>query len=43
MKDNAWPKITLVGKPYRAKQKTNRPRIGWEHAIRKDLKEIGTF
>jgi hypothetical protein len=42
IKDDRLPKIVLFGKPYRAKQKAGRTRLGWGDAIKKDLKEMGT-
>ena len=43
MKDDRLPKIVLFGQPSRAKRKVDRPRLGWEDVINKDLKEMGTF
>ena len=42
MKDDKLPKTVLFGQPSRAKWKAVRPRLGWEDAINKDLKEINT-
>ena len=41
MKNGTLPKIVLFGRPSRAKRKACRPRLGWEDAINKDLKEMG--
>ena len=43
MKDDRLPKIVRFGQPSGAKQKASRPRLGREHGIKKDLKEIETF
>jgi len=40
MKDNRLPKIVLFGQSPRSKWK--RPHLGWEDAIKKALKEMGT-
>jgi len=42
MKNDRLPKIFLFGQSSRAKQKTGRPRLGWEDVINKDLNELGT-
>ena len=42
MKDDRLPKIVLFGQPSEATQKTGRPCLGWEDAINKYLKEMGT-
>ena len=42
MKDDRLPEIVLLSQPSRAKQKTGRPRFGWEDVIKKDLKEMRT-
>jgi hypothetical protein len=41
MKDDRLPKIVLFGQPSRTKRKAGHPRLGWEDAIKKDLKEMG--
>ena len=38
---NGLSKIVLFGLPPRAKWKADRPRLGWEDVIKKDLKGIG--
>ena len=43
MKDDRLLKIVLFGQPSRAKQKADRPCLGWDDVIKKDLKEVGTF
>ena len=42
MKDGKLLKIVLFGQPSRAERKAGRPRLGWEDAIKKDSKELGT-
>jgi len=42
MKDDRLPKIVLFGRPSRDKRKTDRPNLGWEDVINKDLKEMRT-
>jgi len=43
MKDDRLLKNVLVGKPFRAKQKAGRPRLGWDDVIKKDLDRNGNF
>ena len=38
MKDERLPKIVLIGQPFRATRKANRPRLDWEDVIMKNLK-----
>ena len=42
MKDDRLSKIFLFIQPSRAKRKAGRPRLGWEDAIKEDLKKMGT-
>ena len=42
MKDNRLQKIVVFGQQSRDKGKADRPRLGCEKVIKKDLKEIGT-
>ena len=42
MKDDRLPKFIHFGQLSRAKQKAGHPCMGWEDAIKKDLKEMGT-
>jgi len=42
MKDDRLPKIVLFGKPSGTTWKADCPCLGWEDAINKDLKEMGT-
>ena len=43
MGDKILQKIVLVGQPFRAKLKLDRPQIGWKNDARKDLREMKTF
>jgi len=40
MKDDRLPKTVLFGQPSRAKQKAGHSLLGWEHVIKKGLKEM---
>ena len=41
MKDDRLPKTVLFSQLSRAKWKADRPRLGWEDVINKDLNEMG--
>ena len=43
IKDDRLLKIVPFGQPSRTKWKAVRPRLGWEDAIKKDLKGTETF